>query len=269
MAEAHAGVQKHYGSANVAGRIFDALKQAGEDPGRLKPEMLYPLDQFHGGGVGATKANTAKLGLGAASHVLDVGSGVGGPARYMALTYGCKVTGIDLTEEFVAAARDLTARCGLADRIEFQHGNALALPFADAGFDAATCFNVTMNIEDKAGVAREIARVLKPGGRLAYTETGIGPNAAPPYFPLPWAREPAVSFLVSPARLREGLERAGFRILEFVDETGTMQAPAPSELVRLGNQVVMGADFVARIKNMGRSQAEGRLVSTFVLAERG
>jgi ubiquinone/menaquinone biosynthesis C-methylase UbiE len=266
MAEQHAGVQRHYGSADIAARILAALKEAGENTTQLAAPMLYPLDQFHGGGIVATRNNTAKLGLGERSHVLDVGCGVGGPARFAATSYGCRVTGIDLTEEFVAAATELTACCGLAERVTFRQGNALALPFPDASFDAATCFNVTMNIEDKPRILSEISRELKKGGKLAYTETGLGPKGDPIY-PLPWARQPEVSFLVPPATLRRYVEAAGFRVLEFVDETSGAQAPAPSDVARLGNRVIMGEDFAARIKNMGLSQQEGRLVSTFVLAE--
>lgn len=266
MAEAHAGVQKHYASADIVARVLAALREAGENTEKLTPPMLYSFDQFHGGGIGATEANTSKLGLGPASRVIDVGSGIGGPARYMATTYGCRVSGIDLTPEFVAAAVELTRRCGLADKVDFRQGNALSLPFPDASFDAATCFNVTMNIDNKQGVLNEIARVLKPGGRLAYTETGLGAKPDP-IFPLPWARKPDVSFLVTPAKLREVFEAAGLRILEFVDETGT-HVPAPSQLSRLGNRVVVGDDFVERVKNMSINQQEGRLVSSFILAGR-
>jgi SAM-dependent methyltransferase len=273
MAEAHTGVQRHYGSADIAGRILAVLAEGGIDATRLAAPMLYPFDQFHGRGLAATEEHTAALGLAPSSRVLDVGSGIGGPARYMATKYGCRVAGIDLTEEFVAAARALTERCGLADRIEFRQGNALALPFADAAFEAATCFNVTMNIEDKAGVLCEIARVLKPGGRLAYSENGLGAKGDPVY-PLPWARTPDVSFLVTPDRLRALVEAAGFRILEWKDETATLsssltQPNAPDRVRTTGNRVVMGEDFAERARNVARNQAEGRLASSFVLAERG
>jgi SAM-dependent methyltransferase len=274
MAEAHAGVQRHYGgSGGIAARVLKVLADGGTDVPHLKPEMLYPFDQFHGRGLEATREHTAKLSLSSASHVLDVGCGIGGPARFMAATHGCTVTGIDLTEEFVEAARDLTARCGLADRVDFRVGNALALPFDDGSFDAATCFNVTMNIEDKAKVLSEIARVLKRGGRLAYTEQGLGPKGDP-IFPLPWARTPDVSFLVTPDVLRRHVERAGLRVIEWVDDTDALMGPPPGgggvteEMRVAGNRIVIGDDFGDRLRNVVRGQKEGRLVSTFVLAER-
>jgi ubiquinone/menaquinone biosynthesis C-methylase UbiE len=272
MAEAHEGVQRHYGSAGITGRVLKVLADAGKDTAHLTAEMLYPFDQFHGRGLLATEEHTAKLNLTPHAHALDVGSGVGGPARYMATKYGCRVTGIDLTEEYVVAATELSARCGLADRVAFRRGNALALPFTDRSFDAATCFNVTMNIEDKAKVLSEIARVLKPGARLAYSEQGLGPKGDPVY-PLPWARTAEVSFLVSPAMLRRYVKAAGLKVVEWHDETGAALAVArvegtDAEILTLGNRIVMGEDFIERVRNMPRNLTEGRLVSTFVVAER-
>jgi sarcosine/dimethylglycine N-methyltransferase len=208
-------------------------------------------------------------------RVLDVGSGVGGPARYMAYTFGCRVTGIDLTDDFVAAAKELTERCGLSDKVEFHQGDALAMPFGEASFDAACCLNVSMNISDKTGLAREICRVLKPRGRLVWTEAVQGPGG-PPHYPLPWARNPDISFLVSAAELRRAIERAGLRIVEWIDETEAMRAvfaqagrdPQQAASSMTANQVTLGDDFPERLKNAGRNVLEQRLVLIFAIAER-
>jgi SAM-dependent methyltransferase len=143
--------------------------------------MLYPLDQLHGRQIAATREHLPRLRLDEGKHVLDVGSGIGGPARFMAATWGCRVTGIDLTAEFVAAARELTERCGLSGKVDFRRGDALHMPFADASFDRAACLHVAMNIADKPGLLREIRRVLKPSGRLVWSE--IVRRAAPPDYP--------------------------------------------------------------------------------------
>src|SRR4051794_35451478 len=136
MNEVEARVTRHYGSDDLTGRILVALTEAGLDVDKLSAETLFPFDQMHGRQLTATKEHVGRLALDPAQHVLDVGSGIGGPARYMAFTTGCRVTGIDLTEAFVAAARELTARCGLSERVDFHVGNALAMPFDDAAFDA-------------------------------------------------------------------------------------------------------------------------------------
>jgi SAM-dependent methyltransferase len=275
MTDPTAGVQSHYRSRATVERILKALADDGRDTARLTAEMLYPLDQFHGRGIAATRENVAKLRLDASKHVLDVGSGIGGPARYMAATFGCRVTGIDLTEEFVAAAIELTRLCGLDDKVAFRTGNALTMPYANAGFDAATCFNVAMNIADKAGLAREIGRVLKRGARLVWTEAAQGPAGTPP-FPLPWARTPDISFLAPPAAIRAAIEGGGFRIVEWTDESPTFgtvgrdaQTDPQTALVnRQANEIVMGEDFLVRVRNVGRGFAERRLVPILAVAER-
>jgi ubiquinone/menaquinone biosynthesis C-methylase UbiE len=274
MKDLSTGIQRHYGSAAIVQRVLKAIVDSGQDVSRLTAEMLYPYDQFHGRGLGATKENAAKLNLDASMRVLDVGSGVGGPARYMAHTFGCRVTGIDLTDDFVAAAKDLTERCGLSEKIEFHQGNALAMPFSKASFEAACCLNVAMNIRDKAELAREIYRVLKPRGRLVWTEAVQGP-AGPPYYPLPWARSADISFLVTEAELRRAMEGVGLRIVEWIDETEAMRAalaqagsnPQQSVSSTRANEVIMGDDFAERVRNVGRSVLEQRIVPIFAVAE--
>jgi arsenite methyltransferase len=275
MADLSTGIQRHYGSTAIVHRVLKAVEDSGQDVSRLTAEMLYPFDQLHGRGLVATRENAAKLNLDASMRVLDVGSGVGGPARYMAQTFGCRVTGIDLTDEFVAAAKELTERCGLSDKIEFHKGNALAMPFGEASFDAACCLNVSMNIGDKSGLAREMCRVLKPHGRLVWTEAVQGPGG-PPYYPLPWARNSDISFLVSEAELRSAMERVGLRIVEWIDETEAMRAvfeqaertPQQSASSTTANQVILGNDFAERLKNASRSIMEQRVVPIFAIAER-
>ncbi len=272
MADLSAGIQRQYGGAAIVQRVLKAVADSGHDASRLTAEMLYTYDQLHGRGLAATRENAAKLNLNELTHVLDVGSGVGGPARYMTRTFGCHVTGIDLTEDFVAAAKELTERCGLSDKVEFRQGDALAMPFGESSFDAAYCLNVSMNIRDKAGLAREICRVLKPHGRLVWTETTQGPGGQP-HYPLPWARNPDISFLVSAAELRSAMESAGLRIVEWIDETEASRAA----LVQAGrntrrtassmvdNQVIMGDDFAERLNNAGRNVLEQRNVLIFAV----
>jgi ubiquinone/menaquinone biosynthesis C-methylase UbiE len=193
----------------------------------------------------------------------------------MAMTYGCRVTGIDLTDEFVAAAIELSERTGLAGRVAFRQGDALAMPFPDSTFDCACCFNVAMNIADKAGLASEIRRVLKLGGRVVWTETTQGPGG-PAYFPLPWARTADISHLVPAAELRRAIEGAGLRIVEWTDETEISTAamaaaardPQAAAATQAAQGTIMGDDFAVRLTNSGRSMREGRTAPILLLAER-
>src|SRR6266436_4746410 len=119
-------------------------------------------------------------------RVLDVGSGIGGPARYFAAEHGCRVTGIDLTEEFVRVARSLTARTKLDGLVEFRQGSALEMPFERESFDRAYMIHVGMNIADKAGIFREVRRVLKAGGLFTVFDIVRAKDGAMQY-PVPWA----------------------------------------------------------------------------------
>ncbi len=264
-------VATHYGEAGIGERILAALLEEGIDIGALTPEVLAPIDQFHTRGILATREHAALATPSEDMHVLDIGCGVGGPARYLASTYGCRVTGVDLTEEFVAVAKMLTERCHLDHFVDFRQANGLDLPYADASFDMVWCQNVTMNIEDKAAFYREIARVLKPGGRFTSTDMATG-DAGPPYFPLPWARVSEISFLASQEDMRAALKAAGFAILEWRDTTAEVIAAAQSQTEqarhgKLGVGLVAGADFPERMANIRRSLAEGRLANVMMLAE--
>jgi sarcosine/dimethylglycine N-methyltransferase len=256
------GVRDHYRASGLTERLKTALSVLGPEDQRLAPQQLAALDQFHTRGLAAT-AELAKLaGITANMSVLDVGSGVGGPARFLAATYGCGVTGVDLSEPFVDAARYLTERTGQSGRVSFETASALELPFDDGLFEVALLQHVAMNISDRARLYPEIRRVLKRGGRFATFDIVSG--SGEPHYPVPWARTPATSFLLSAAATRVAIEAAGFRTLVWQDDTDAarawiaqLRASGPPPSLNLG--VVMGPDFAELSANLGRNLLEGRL----------
>lgn len=275
MADISATVQGHYTQGNLLERIIAYLEKDGKDPDNIKIEDLYPFDQLHGRGITSTKEHVEFAGIGSGMHVLDLGCGVGGASRHIASTCDCKVTGIDLTQEYVDVAGELTRRCGLSDRIDFQQANALDLPFEDANFDYVWSHNVTMNIEDKITLASEVARVLKTGGRFSCAELSQGPAGEPSY-PLPWASDSSSSFLATPEGMRSALEAGGLRVVKEVDLTEINVAFQKEMRERAergdapfqANHVVMGDDFPQRVQNSSRMMVEGRLVEHMIMAEK-
>jgi ubiquinone/menaquinone biosynthesis C-methylase UbiE len=255
-------------------RLADALRADGVDPEHPSLEALAPYDQFHGRGLEATEDAAARMPAHAGDHLLDVGSGLGGPARWLARRFGCRVTGIDLTPEFCAAARELTRRLRLDEQVHFEVGNALALPFADASFDGAYSMNVAMNIADKPALYREVGRVLRPGGWLLLSEIARG-SGSEPDFPLPWAATAASSFLATPQQTRATLEAAGFEV-ELAQSTreqalayGARSRAAVNRGEKPPHRAVMlvhGGIAAAAMANAARALHEGRVEPIEVLA---
>ena len=211
-------IAAHYTSGDLLARLEARLREDGVDPSNPTVDALAPYDHFHGRGLEATEDMAALLPVAATDHVLDVGSGLGGPARYLARRFGCRVSGIDLTTEFCDVARHLTALLGLKERVSVRQGDALAMPFGDATFDGAYSMNVSMNIADKRVLYREVRRVLKPGAWLMLSEVTLGPGGAPDY-PTPWARTASSSFLATEDETRESLRACGFAIVILRDTT--------------------------------------------------
>ena len=190
-------LHRHYTTGPFLDRIRAGLVEAGVDPEKPAPEDLKPVDEFHTGGLEATEQFLGPLGITSEMSVLDVGSGIGGTARFIAHNYGAYVHGVDLTPDFVTTANALSEICGLAHRTSFLEGSALAMPVQSESFDLVTMMHVGMNIEDKPALFAEVARCLRPGGRFALFDlmlTGAGAVV----FPVPWASTPAQSFVGVP-----------------------------------------------------------------------
>jgi ubiquinone/menaquinone biosynthesis C-methylase UbiE len=258
-------VRDHYRATGLTERLKTVLTAFGPEDQRLTPQHLSALDQFHTRGLAAT-ADLAKLaGITADMSVLDVGSGVGGPARFLAATHGCKVIGIDLSEPFVEAARYLTMRTGQDGQVAFEAGDALNLPFGDSHFGVVFLQHVAMNIADRSRLYREIRRVLKSGGKFAtFDVVSNEGEAGEPHYPVPWARTPATSFLISAEATQTAIEPAGFRTSAWQDDTeaakawvAQIRAAGPPPSPNLG--VVMGPDFGQLATNLGRNIVEGRV----------
>jgi len=250
-------VAAHYTQGDLLDRIFDALRAVGKDPDHLSVQDLTPVDHFHTLGPIATIGLADATGFEGGEEVLDVGSGLGGPARTLAASYGCRVTGIDLTPEYCRAAEELNARVGLQDRIVIQEANALALPFADRTFDVVWTMHVMMNIEDKESLYGQLARVLKPGGKLSFFDLIAGRGDL--YFPVPWASEPSISHLVDEDQLRLQLAAAGFHIKIWEDLTREGAAFFGNLVASPLGPHLLIRDMPGKVANLRRNLEEGRV----------
>lgn len=273
----HVSIEKdvaaHYSRPGLEQAILDALAGAGRSIDRLDPVDLAGIDEFHLGWRDATVAFAGDLAFPPGAHILDVGSGIGGPARFLAATGDIRVTGLDLTDEFVTTARALTARCGLSDRVDFRQGSALALPFPDASFDGATMIHVGMNIADKGKVFSEVRRVLRQGTRFGVYEAMRGGSDPLPY-PMPWANTEETSFVESPAVYARLLEEAGFAIeaqhdrRDLVVDAGRRmrEAVARNGPPVLNMTLLLGTLTSAQIANVMQSVERGLIVPTEIIA---
>jgi ubiquinone/menaquinone biosynthesis C-methylase UbiE len=260
-------VAKHYaGGGNLASAIAESLRSAGKDIARLTTADLGTVDEFHVRGRKATLELAQSLDPAAGSEVLDIGSGLGGPARALAETYGCRVTGIDLTQAFCDAAATLSGWVGLADRVTFQQGDATSLPFADSRFDAAMTIHVAMNIASKDKMYAEARRVLKPGARFGIYDILQG-EGGEVLFPVPWAREPSISHLATPDAMRSLLARAGFKIVDVHDSTQESQQWFEAMAARMAQSVApvvtfqtfLGEDFPEMARNQVKNLTDRRI----------
>ena len=270
-----AKITEHWTHGSLAEAIMAALEKAGVLTSSLTVADLEPMDHLHGGGAEATRGLLVRLSPGPGRHILDIGSGIGGPARFLASEYGCRVTGIDLTQEFCDVAVMLTEKIGLDDRVSFRQANALDLPFDDACFDGAYSQNVSMNISDKAAFYGEACRILKPGGLFVAAEVAEGPDG-PPFFPVPWALTPENSHLSKVDEISHLLAAASFRDIEIIDHTAAMmdihqrtraRIAAEGEPV-LSPKVVIGEDADERLKNSVRSVVEKRIIPLEVVCRK-
>ena len=273
MSETEQALRAHYSQGGLETALLAALTKAGKDVEKLSPADLMGADEFHVGGAQATKALTEQLALRPDMHLLDLGSGLGGPARHIARAHGCRVTGIDLTEEYVQVANSLTARMGLADMVDFRLASANRLDFPDATFDGITMMHVGMNVPDKAPMFAALRRALRPGGFFAiYDIMQVGPGDL--VFPLPWSSQPATSFVETPATYRALLEQAGFQITAernrgpfAVEFFATMRARiAQSGPPPIGLNMAMGATAPAKIGNLQSLIAAGVLAPVELIA---
>ena len=269
-------VTEHYGGGDLLAAIRTGLASLGLSPETVSVEDLAPVDEFHIGGRAATTELCDRLGVTSGSEVLDIGCGIGGAARFVASSFGCEVTGIDLSPSYVAAATTMTEWTGLGDRVRFEVGSALDMPFDDGAFDRALLLHVGMNIPDKAALFTEVHRVLRPGGRLGLYDI-MRVSAGEISYPVPWASDASHSFVEEVTAYRSALETAGLVVTAERDRAGlamdffaalrarTAEAGGPPPL---GLHVIMGSEAPGKIANMVEAVGAGFLAPVEVICEK-
>ena len=264
MSEA-APIAEHWATGDVYELIVSALEASSKSLDSLTVEDLAPIDHFHARGFPATVELGDRLPVEPGDHILDIGCGLGGPARYFAQRFDCRVSGIDITEPFIEAGKKLTALLGLSDRVSIEQGDGHQLPFGDGVFDGAYSQHVTMNVADRPGFFAEAWRVLRPGGFFALTEHGLGPVGSP-HHPVPWSEDGSGAWLATPEQTAELLAGAGFVDIE-AEDTGRKYLVAYRNVIALaergelppfGVHLLMGETAPQKIRNAARNIEEAR-----------
>ena len=258
-------IADHWGKGDVYGLIVSAFARMGKPLEALTLEDLAPVDHFHARGFPATVELADRLPIEPGEHIVDIGCGLGGPARYIARRFQCTVSGIDITPPFVEAANKLTALLRMEGQVHIALGDGQELPYPDGTFDGAYTQHVTMNVADRRRFFAEAHRVLKPGAFFALTEHGLGRHGQP-HHPLPWSEDGTGAWLVTPSQTRALLEEAGFEAVA-VEDTGTKYVAAykaalekaeQGALPPLGIHLLMGETAVQKMRNARRNIEEGR-----------
>lgn len=259
-------IHNYYSPNDLYNKIINGLNSIGKDLSAVTLDDLQPVDEFHIRGDVATKELIKLSNFTPDMHIIDVGCGVGGSTRRLSFETGCRVTGIDLSEEYIDAAERLTQLLNMQERVKFHAASALELPFDDNTFDGAWSIQMNMNIEDKLGWLTELYRVLKPGGRAVLYEV-CGHKNTPCFFPVPWAQDSSMSFLQPPEPFRDVITSAGFEIEVWNDKTDLarkafahMTEPTGEpQLPELGVHMLVGHDILTKAYNLHRNLEEERV----------
>ena len=268
-------IRRHYGDVDIAERIINRLHLAGRDLDSLSRDDTANFDEFHGGGRASTVALAEFADIAAGTHVLDIGSGIGGPARTLAADYKCKVTGLELTGEFIRAGKMLTDLLAMAGAVDFVQGSATEIPFKGETFDLVWSQNMLMNVEAKAELFREAFRVTKPGGKFAF-ETVVAGSGEALHYPTFWAAEPSMNFLVSSSEMRDLITKAGFIEVSFEDMTGAvvangrrrLQAASAGDRAALDLSVIVTTAVAQKMENSVCNNLEGKTRAVRALFQR-
>jgi ubiquinone/menaquinone biosynthesis C-methylase UbiE len=259
-------VKKQYGIGELWQKIETGLRLAGKDVNSLTVDDLAPIDEFHTRGRAATRELAEMANLKASDHVLDVGCGLGGTARYLSEHYKCHVKGIDLIEEYISVGTKLTEFANLNDRVELHYGSALDLPYEDEQFDIVLTQHVQMNIVDKHRFYSEIERVLKPGGRFIFHDVFLR-GGKPALYPVPWADDESMSELVTEAEARAIIEETGLKVDQWIGKIPESIKFFERVLTRieakglppLGIHLILGDNAEEKMRNHARNLSENRL----------
>jgi SAM-dependent methyltransferase len=259
-------IHGYYSPNDLYSRIIAGLEKQGTDLSGVTLNDLQLVDEFHIRGDTATRELIELSGFTPDQHILDVGCGIGGSTRRLSFETGCRATGIDLSDEYIHTAQRLTQLLNMQDRVSFQAASALALPFDDNSFDGVWSLQMNMNVDDKLSWLGETCRVLKPGGRAVLYEV-CGSKKTPPHFPVPWAQDSSMSFLVPPETFRDIITSAGFEIAVWTDKTDLAReafarAKEPvgePKLPILGLYMLVGNDIGTKAYNLHRNLEEERV----------
>lgn len=258
-------IANHWGKGDVYARIVAALEKMSKPLDGLTIDDLAPVDHFHARGFPATVDLADRLPIEAGQQILDIGCGLGGPARYMAKRFRCHVSGIDITPPFVEAGNKLTALLGMERAVSIEQGDGQSLPYPDARFDGAYTQHVTMSVADRPSFFAEAFRVLKPGAFFALSEHGLGPKGDP-HYPAPWTEDGTGAYLAAPSETRGILEETGFEDI-VSEDTGHEYVAAYEMLIGkaeqgalppLGVHLLLGDNALEKARNAKRNIEEGR-----------